>query len=362
MLSTTTKRKDEWTSMTSTDSSTTATSIDDDDGNKGDGFVKDCVSILDQGDHWLVVAKPPGVVCHHSDWTGSRSRNEDPMVQRVRRTLGGRRINLVHRLDRGSSGCLLMTFAEEGSSIGDDEEDEIFAENDSSLNDVPTQYNNSTHALSVALKRKYPETNKTYIALVRGNGMLQGRVFAEEGWFKVDRPIRNVRGTVKEATTWFRFIATGQEVADAWVAEQLEGSDKKYDSPAEALKYLSPPITIRASLVLARPETGRWHQIRRHLSGLSHPILGDSTHGVARLNRELRDQYGLPHERTLLHLAKLQLPPIEHYCPDGINVTCPLHEDMWTLLQTHFPHLWQQAQPILEEEGLDLAPQPRNST
>ena len=34
-----------------------------------------------------------------------------------------------------------------------------------------------------------------------------------------------------------------------------------------------------APQVLARPVTGRWHQIRKHLNGLSHPILNDAKHG-----------------------------------------------------------------------------------
>lgn len=33
------------------------------------------------------------------------------------------------------------------------------------------------------------------------------------------------------------------------------------------------------------PETGRLHQIRRHLNGISHPIIGDTTHGDRDINR-----------------------------------------------------------------------------
>jgi 23S rRNA-/tRNA-specific pseudouridylate synthase len=65
------------------------------------------VDILEQGDNYVVASKPPSVVVHHSSWTGKRSdpkkrwAEATPMLQRVRDATG-RRVNLVHRLDRGT--------------------------------------------------------------------------------------------------------------------------------------------------------------------------------------------------------------------------------------------------------------------
>lgn len=53
------------------------------------------------------------------------------------------------------------------------------------------------------------------------------------------------------------------------------------------------------SLVLAKPLTGRLHQVRRHFKHLSHPIIGDANYGKGPINREMRDRYGL--ERLALH-------------------------------------------------------------
>lgn len=58
------------------------------------------------------------------------------------------------------------------------------------------------------------------------------------------------------------------------------------------------------SLVRARIFTGRRHQIRRHLHHLAHQIVGDSTYGKGRLNRWLREEYGLP--RLFLHAHRLR--------------------------------------------------------
>ncbi len=267
-----------------------------------DVIVTGNISILDRGAHHVVVAKPPSVVCHHSVWTGSRSSRDErglpemPMLQRIRNALG-QQINLVHRLDRGASGCLLCTFV-------DDDKD-------------------STKVLIDAMK----DANKTYLALVRGEGILHGKDFRETGWFNVTRSIKDERGVLNNATTHFLFVA-GQD-----------NSNGTIDRP-------------RASLVLARPETGRWHQIRRHLNGLSHPIIGDSTHGSSRENREWRKR-GLPGERLCLHLCDLQLGPTTA-CPDGIHATCPLPDDMIELLQVHLPNVLEKARPILEQEGIQL--------
>ena len=282
----------------------------------GDGTNDDDLTILEQSEHYLVVAKPPSVVCHHSSWAGTRRKgggggSEVPALQRVRDQLGGRRVNLVHRLDRGASGCLLMTYAEKGDQ------------------DSPASGANATALLSAALADKTSST-KTYCALVRGEGMLHGRRFQDEGWFREDRPIKDEKGVERNATTWFRFLA-GQDNGGGLLADKA-----------------------RASLVLARPETGRWHQIRKHLSGLSHPILGDSSHGHSVTNREWKERRGLLGARISLHLSRLVIGPVPTVCPDGIDVTCPLPSDMMRMLTEHLPDVLAEAEPKLREEGIRL--------
>ncbi|RME28512.1 MAG: hypothetical protein D6798_02245 [Deltaproteobacteria bacterium] len=59
--------------------------------------------VLARGDGWIVVAKPPRVIVHRNP----RMRRVAAVVQRVRHQVGGR-VYLAHRLDRGTSGCLLL--------------------------------------------------------------------------------------------------------------------------------------------------------------------------------------------------------------------------------------------------------------
>jgi tRNA pseudouridine65 synthase len=84
----------------------------------------------------------------------------------------------------------------------------------------------------------------------------------------------------------------------------------------------------RYALVEARPETGRLHQIRRHLKHLSCPLIGDVRYGKGEHNRLFREQYGL--HRLALHALRLVLPH-----PDGgvVDVTAPLADDLARCLE-----------------------------
>jgi 23S rRNA-/tRNA-specific pseudouridylate synthase len=124
------------------------------------------VTILDRGEHYVVVAKPPTVICHHSEWSGSRSKKrtvpEVPMLQRTREAVQ-ERVNLVHRLDRGASGCLLLTMAK------------------SDLDEL-----NATATLQEAMT----EANKTYVALVRTQqhsfGLLLVKIMIMGSWIDLE--------------------------------------------------------------------------------------------------------------------------------------------------------------------------------
>ena len=55
--------------------------------------------------------------------------------------------------------------------------------------------------------------------------------------------------------------------------------------------------------------TGRTHQIRAHLSSISHPIIGDYKYGDRNINDEYKEKYGLTSQ--LLHAFRLELPELE---------------------------------------------------
>jgi tRNA pseudouridine65 synthase len=80
----------------------------------------------------------------------------------------------------------------------------------------------------------------------------------------------------------------------------------------------------RCSLVLALPETGRLHQVRRHLHHIHHPLVGDVNYGSGEINRRFRATYAL--RRLALHAHHLAFPhPVT-----GVRVTveAPLPDDL----------------------------------
>ena len=89
---------------------------------------------------------------------------------------------------------------------------------------------------------------------------MSGENLMYRGWFTVNFPIKDESGKLNNATTHIKFVA-GQPY------------NEETKSP-------------RSRVVLARPVTVRWHQVQRHLNGLSHPILGDTSHGASMVNRE----------------------------------------------------------------------------
>lgn len=58
------------------------------------------------------------------------------------------------------------------------------------------------------------------------------------------------------------------------------------------------------ALIEARPESGRWHQIRLHFAAEGMPVAGDGEHGDQNANRMLRERYGL--DRLFLHAGAIR--------------------------------------------------------
>ena len=158
----------------------------------------------------------------------------------------GRQIFLVHRLDRATSGCLLLAFDRETAS-----------------------------ALGKTLMSRQVEKaafERHYLAICRG--------WPEET-FVVDHALDGGPGkpVKKPAVTEFTRLAMAE----------LDMPSANFD-------------TSRYALLRASPHTGRFRQIRRHLKHVSHHLIGDSSHGDGRHNRNFR-MLGI--HRMLLHAERL---------------------------------------------------------
>lgn len=222
-----------------------------------DEFAPPEIRILAESDRWCVVGKPAGMMVHRNGYT---KRGDRVLMQCVRDQLG-KMVNPVHRLDGGTSGCLVFAYDSE-----------------------------MTATLQAALAS--PSARKTYLAFARGDA----------AWVKdhvVDRAIKDDKGIERTARTHFDCLASVGDVPE------------------------------RSSLLRCVPTTGRFHQIRKHLNGLSHPILGDAKHGDSRLNRWWREEHDFRH--LGLHCHELRLP-----LPDGstVQARCPVRPDLVAVWRT----------------------------
>ena len=200
-------------------------------------------------EHLLVVAKPAGLVVHPGP--GHRG---DTLVDALHAAgiplapAGGElRPGIVHRLDRDTSGLLLVASTDAAHT-----------------------------GLVAALQQRAVE--RRYLALVLGVPATPvGRIEAPIGRHPTDRTRFAVVADGRDAVTRYRTVATGH----------LATADG---------------ATVAVSLLVCRLETGRTHQIRVHLRELGHPVLGDPTYGPRRPSPA-----ALGLRRPVLHAAALAL-------------------------------------------------------
>lgn len=178
------------------------------------------LTVLHDDDDLIVIDKPAGMVVHPG--AGHRQGTlVNALLHHVDDLsgIGGEeRPGIVHRLDRGTSGLIVV------------------AKNDAAHRELSRQFQDR-------------EVRKTYLALVWG--LVQaGR--------RIDLPIgRDPKDRQKMST---RARRAREAVTRITRAEPLRG----------------------LTLVTVAIDTGRTHQIRVHLSAINHPIVGDTTYGGVR--------------------------------------------------------------------------------
>ena len=187
----------------------------------------------------ICVNKPNNMVVHHAHH--SRNVADEMALLQLIETEKGIKVYPIHRLDRKTSGIILL--AKETTNVSKFQE--LFTNN---------------------------EIEKTYYGVVRG--------FSPETKI-IDSPVKGRDSNVyKEALT---YLKTLEQVV-------LEIPVKPYDCS-------------RYSLVELKPKTGRIHQLRLHTLKISHPLIGDTKYGDK--NHDLMFEENFGWKNLFLHAGKL---------------------------------------------------------
>jgi 23S rRNA pseudouridine1911/1915/1917 synthase len=218
------------------------------------------ITILYEDDHYVVVNKPPGTMVHPdgrsggpylTDWISTTYPQTVGVGEPVRDPEGNTidRPGIVHRLDRETSGALI---------IAKNQEAHVF---------LKSQFQDRT-------------ITKKYLAFVWGEmkeefGTITKPIGRSANDFRKWSAQRGARGEVREAETyWTRLFST-----------QTAGGHK-------------------FTLIEAEPKTGRTHQIRVHFVAIQHPIVGDRVYAPKR-------DLALGFNRVALHSRSIEFTSME---------------------------------------------------
>lgn len=142
------------------------------------------------------------------------------------------------------------------------------------------------------------------------------------------RLVEPVQRAFQEGRVDKRYLALARGVlpptvsVDYAIPRSLETPDDRVSAQTEFTSL--GVFENRYTLVEARPLTGRYHQIRRHLKHLQHPIIGDTTYGDNKQNKLFRARFGIM--RLALHASQLTVPHPVSGLP--VDVHAPLLPDL----------------------------------
>jgi 23S rRNA pseudouridine955/2504/2580 synthase len=221
-------------------------------------------SVIFENDDIIAINKPSGIAVHKG------SGLNFGVIEAFRQIDPEQPLELVHRLDRETSGCLLLA-----------KNRQILAQLHEMLR----------HEKTVHIE-------KNYIALLDGRW--------SNGKTRIDIGISKVKRSGEH-------MMQADDLGDRALShfEPLEIFDKGMTRPCSLMK-----VTI---------ETGRTHQIRVHAKHSGHAIIGDTKYGDKEANRYFRE-LGL--KRLFLHAQQLYLP-----LADPIEINAPLTDELESFLQ-----------------------------
>jgi len=207
------------------------------------------IDILYEDDDIIAVNKPSGLLTHPSWLTKKGTENLATMLKCY---FNGATVHTVHRLDRATSGVILVA-------------------------------KNKEAAQKLSLEFEQHNVQKTYYCVVRGYAPESG---------EINHPLQYIHDKKAEP------FADMDKEAQSAITNYIKLASVQL--PIAVGKWPS----ARYSLIKAMPQTGRKHQLRRHFKHILCPIVGDTNYGEGRHNKLYRDHFNI--HRLLLMAVSIR--------------------------------------------------------
>ena len=253
------------------------------------------LDVVYEDEHFLALNKQADLMVHpaRGRWTGTLVNGLVKYAQRWSTVNGNWRPGILHRLDRNTTGIMLV------------------AKSDEAHWRLARQFENRT-------------IKKTYMAVVHGVPELLADVIdmpiGRDRYVREKQAVRKVENGGKPATTMYEVQEIFQSPAGATLEHGAFPVDRRHPAPPE-----------RFSLVKLSPRTGRTHQLRVHMAHLGYPIVGDTMYG-GRVFQHGTDGEGGPFrlERQALHAYEITF--VHPGTLESMTLRAPLPPDIARLL------------------------------
>jgi 23S rRNA pseudouridine1911/1915/1917 synthase len=234
------------------------------------------IPVLYENESLLVINKPAGIMVHSDGRSEEKTlvdvlKEKYPEIDGVGEMVEDLdRSGIVHRLDMDTTGCLIV------------------CKNQKAFKKIKNAFQEK-------------KVRKIYLAIVEGN--------IKEEIGVIDKPIARAKSDFRK-----------KSIIDMY-SKDFRGEEREAITRYKVLKR-SPDKKF--TLLECYPETGRTHQIRVHLRGIRHPIIGDALYG----SREGKDMA----PRQMLHARKISF----EFADKKIEVEAEIPADMQGVIDKYF--------------------------
>lgn len=243
------------------------------------------LDIVYEDEQLLALNKQTDLIVHpaRGKWNGTLVNGLVYYGQKWSTVNGNWRPGILHRLDRNTTGIMLVAKADEAHWR------------------VARQFENRT-------------IQKTYMAMIHGVPELLGDVIdmpiGQDRYVREKQAVRKVENGGRPAITKYEVLETFDHPAAAELVHGIHVVDRRHPAP--------PP---RFSLVKLTPKTGRTHQLRVHMAAIGFPMVGDTIyggrvfeHGDFRFDRQALHAF----EITFVHPGTLEPMTLQAPLPPDI--------------------------------------------